>query len=205
MIKANGNKYKDVTEKKKMINNMITKFEEILNIMDLDLSDQQIKDTPERIAKSWINDYFCGCYNEEPKITVFDNENKIDSMVFVGPIDIKSTCSHHFAPFSGRCFVSYVPNDDIIGISKFSRIIKFFMRRPQIQEELTQQIADYIQEKLKPKGVAVYMSASHSCMRARGVEESNSWMDTSDTRGCFRDEPETRKEFFDMINMRRGG
>ena len=199
-MKANENCYLALDEKQKIIDQLTTKFYDILKIMKFDVdTDQQIIDTPKRIAKSWVNDLFTGCYDEEPKITVFDNDENIDSMIFLGPIDLKSMCGHHFIPFNGKCYCAYIPNNKICGISKLARIANWFMRRPQIQEELTKQIADYIEQKLSPKGVAVFIEAQHLCMISRGVEQSNSWMKTSELRGCFKEEPETRKEFFDMI------
>lgn len=201
-MKANSNILVTKELKEDMIYTLSEKFKEIFKIMQFDVdTDQQIIDTPERVAKCWINDFFKGCYDEQPKVTVFDNTENIDSMVFVGPIDIKSTCSHHFVPFIGSAYISYIPNEKICGISKLARITEWFMRRPQIQEELTKQIADFIQETLNPKGVAVYIKAQHMCMTMRGVEQSNSWMKTSELRGCFKDEHETRKEFFDMIKL----
>ena len=199
-MNANDNIYLSLEDKEKIIEQLTHKFYDILKIMKFDVdTDQQIIDTPKRIAKSWMNDLFCGCYTAKPKITVFNNEEKIDSMVFLGPIDIKSMCGHHFIPFTGSAYIAYIPNDKICGISKLARITNWFMRRPQIQEGLTKQITDYIEQTLNPKGVAVYIEAQHLCMISRGVEQSNSWMKTSELRGCFKTEPETRKEFFDMI------
>lgn len=201
-MKANSNFIATKELKEDMIYTLTQQFKQIFQTMQFDVeSDQQIIDTPQRIAKCWVNDFFKGCYEEQPKITVFDNTENIDSMVFVGPIDIKSTCSHHFVPFVGQGFISYIPNKKICGISKLARITEWFMRRPQIQEELTKQIADFIQETLDPKGVAVYIKAQHMCMTMRGVEQSNSWMKTSELRGCFKEEHEARKEFFDMIKL----
>ena len=200
-MKANDNKVLTEKQKNKMIKKLEKHFVNILKDMQYDIeNDQQIQDTPHRIAKMWVNDLFSGNYNEQPKITVFDNVNDIDDMVFLGPISIKSTCSHHFIPFLGEAYVSYIPDKKIIGISKLARIVRWFMRRPQIQEELVKQIADYIQEFLNPKGVVVYIKAQHLCMVARGVEENNSWMKSSAVRGVFRDSQAARKEFFDMVN-----
>lgn len=199
-MKANSNQILQPHEKEKIISELTSKFYDILKIMKFDVdTDQQIIDTPKRIAKSWVNDLFKGCYTKQPNLTVFDNDNDIDSMVFVGPVDIKSTCGHHFIPFTGVAYIAYIPNKKICGISKLARITDWFMRRPQIQEELTKQIADFIEENLLPKGVAVFIKAQHMCMTMRGVEQSNSWMKTSDLRGCFLNEPETRQEFFNMV------
>lgn len=199
-MKANSNQILQIHEKEKIISELTSKFYDILKIMKFDVdTDQQIIDTPKRIAKSWVNDLFKGCYTKQPNLTVFDNDNDIDSMVFVGPVDIKSTCSHHFIPFSGSAYIAYIPNKKICGISKLARIADWFMRRPQIQEELTKQIADFIEENLSPKGVAVFIKAQHMCMTMRGIEQSNSWMKTSDLRGVFKSNNETRQEFFNMV------
>jgi len=176
------------------------KFKDILKIIGYDIeNDIQIKDTPRRIAKMWIKELFKGNFEKEPNITIFDNTKNYNEMVFLGPIQIKSVCSHHFIPFIGECYIAYLPDKKIVGISKLARITKWFMRRPQIQEELTKQISDYLEEKLEPLGVAVYISAQHLCMTARGVEEYNSKMKTSALKGAFLNNDSCKKEFFDMI------
>jgi GTP cyclohydrolase I len=200
MIPSNGNKVINNVSRSNMIRMVSEKFKEILDIMSFDLEDQQIKDTPNRWAKMMINELLSGCYTEEPKMTVFKNTKKYDEIIFLGPIQIKSLCSHHVVPFRGKAYLAYIPGDYVCGISKLSRIVNWFMRRPQIQEELTKQIADYMEDKLKPKGCAVYIEAQHECMIIRGVEESDSWMKTSDMRGGFKKKSSTRKEFFDMVN-----
>ena len=200
-MKSNGNTVLTEKEKEIMIDKLTKNFKEMFDIMQFEVdNDQQINDSPNRIAKMWVNELLSGCYTEQPKITVFENDSDIDSIVFVGPIDLKSTCSHHGVQFTGSLYCAYVADKSIIGISKFARITDWFMRRFQIQEELTKQIADYIEEKLQPKGVAVYIRAQHGCMINRGVEQSNSWMKTSEMRGCFRDVDSTRAEFFSMVN-----
>jgi len=198
MIESNGNNIVDNVEKDHMIDTISKKFREILEVLTFNLEDQQIEGTPNRWAKMMVNELLTGCYDEEPHITVFKNTKKYDEMVFLGPIEIKSLCSHHFIPFRGNAYVAYIPEDYVCGISKLSRVVSWFMRRPQIQEELTKQIADYIEEKINPKGCAVYIEAQHECMILRGVEENNSWMKTSDLRGRFRNS-DTRQEFFSML------
>jgi len=200
MIKANGNIVLEDSEKILMIEKLTSHFKDILKDMKYDLDDQQIKETPKRIAKMWVNELFKGNYEKAPELTVFENTEKINDIVFLGPISVKSTCSHHFIPFIGNCFIAYIPNEKIVGISKLARIVKWFMRRPQIQEELVKQIADYIERKLNPKGVAVYIEAQHLCMTVRGVEECDSKMKSSAIRGAF-NEDACRKEFFDMIKL----
>ena len=199
-IKANGNIVLSQSEKDVMIEQLSVKYKEILEIMKFDTEgDQQIQDTPHRISKMYVNELFSGCYTAEPKITVFDNDEGIDDMVFLGPISVKSTCSHHIIPFTGNAYIAYIPDKKLVGISKLARVVKWFMRRPQIQEELVKQIADYIIDKLKPKGVAVYMEAQHLCMISRGVEEYDSWMKSAAVRGLFKEESSLKQEFMSMI------
>ena len=187
-------------QKNDMIEKAAVKIKEFLEILKFDVdTDQQLQGTPRRVAKMYVNELFRGCYEAEPSMTVFDNTKEYDEMVFLGPISIKSTCSHHIIPFLGSLYVAYIPNKKVVGISKLARIAKWFMRRPQIQEELTKQIADYIEAKLSPKGVAVYIEAQHLCMVARGVEETNSFMKTSELKGAFKENATTRDEFFSMI------
>lgn len=200
MIYSNQNEVKSDIEKKNMIQKLSKSFRKIFEIMNYDLNDQQIKDTPTRIAKMWINELFKGNYDQEPKITVFDNTSNYDEMIYLGNIQINSTCSHHFVPFIGSAYIAYIPDKKIVGISKFVRIVHWFMRRPQIQEELTKQIADYIEKKLSPLGCAVYIKAKHLCMSIRGVEEYNSNMITSDLRGVFKKEA-VKHEFFSMVKI----
>jgi GTP cyclohydrolase I len=197
-MKSNGNIILTDKNRADMLYGLESKFTEILEIMGFDLSDQHIVGTPKRLSKMWVNELFSGSYSAEPEITTFENVNNIDDMVFLGNINIKSTCSHHFIPFIGKCFIAYIPDQKLVGISKLARIVRWFMRRPQIQEELVKQIADHIENILQPKGVAVYIEAQHLCMTVRGVEEYDSVMKSSAIRGTF-NESACRKEFFDMI------
>lgn len=201
-ILANGNIILSSEEKLEMIKNVSELYHKILEEFKFDVdNDQQIKDTPKRWAKMMVNELLQGCFTEAPKITVFDNTENYDQMIFLGPIELKSLCSHHFKSFIGSAYVAYVPDKKIVGISKLARIVKWYMRRPQIQEELTKQIANHIQEILQPKGCAVYIEASHLCMIARGVEEKqNATMKTSELKGCFKD-LDARTEFFNMISL----
>jgi GTP cyclohydrolase I len=200
MLISNESQVITENEKRKIIEKASKKYKEFLEILKFDVeNDQQLQGTPDRVARMYVNELFSGCYESEPKLTVFENTKEYDEMVFLGPISIKSTCSHHIIPFLGEAFIAYIPGKKVVGISKLARIVKWFMRRPQIQEELTKQIADYIQKTLEPKGVAVYVKAQHLCMIARGVEETNSFMKTSSMQGSFIDNPATRAEFFDMV------
>ncbi|MDP6532542.1 MAG: GTP cyclohydrolase I FolE [Candidatus Marinimicrobia bacterium] len=160
-----------------------------------------LKNTPERVAKSW--DYFSSGYriNIEDIVNGAIFEEDISEVVVVRDIEFFSICEHHLIPFFGRCHVGYLPDGKIIGLSKIPRIVDAFSQRLQIQERLTHQIADTINEVLNPVGVAVVMEGRHLCMQMRGVEKQNSFATSSAMLGQFRDSPETRAEFLSIIGM----
>jgi GTP cyclohydrolase IA len=199
-ISANGNIVLSIEDKEYKKSAIEANLKNIFEIMGFDSLDQNLKDTPRRISKMWIDEIFSGCFDAEPQITVFENEKDYDEMVVLGPINLISTCSHHFQPFSGECYIGYIPDKKIVGLSKLARITHWFMKRPQIQEELTSQIANYIQKKLNPKGVGVVIRAKHYCMVGRGVRENNSIMTTSKLIGVFREKQEARNEFLSFVN-----
>lgn len=163
-------------------------------------NDHNTDGTAGRMAKMFIRETCAGRYNAPPKITTFPNAAKLDEMLISGPISIRSLCSHHFCPILGRAWIGMVPGERVAGLSKFNRIVDWFANRPQIQEELVVQIADYLEAQLKPKGLAVVIEASHTCMTWRGVRESNeAVMTTNVMRGVFKDHATTRAEFFSML------
>lgn len=164
-------------------------------------TDPNMKDTPKRVAKMFVREIGKGAYDAPPKITVFENVDKYSGMVFSGNINVKSFCSHHIMPFFGKAHVAYIPdpNGKICGLSKLNRIVDFFSRRPQVQENLTQQIADYLDQLLPGNlGVAVYIEASHTCVSMRGVNQ-NSNMKTAVLTGAFKENADTRSEFYDFV------
>ena len=154
--------------------------------------------TPERVAKSYKKLF--GGYNEDPKklIKVFDNEG-YDEMIIAKDIDFYSTCEHHMLPFFGKAYIGYIPDDKIIGLSKLPRLVEIFSRRMQNQERLTKQIADTLNDMLKPRGVGVVIKAEHLCMKARGVEKQNCMISTSSFTGLFIKNLNTRAEFLNLI------
>ena len=159
--------------------------------------------TPHRVAKSWMT--FAQGYKQTPEEVVGDavfNE-KCDEIVVVKDIDFFSLCEHHLLPFKGVAHVGYLPKEKIIGLSKIPRIVDIYARRLQVQERLTQQVADALQDVLSPKGVAVVIEAEHLCMQMRGVEKQSSFMITSAVRGAFRENNKTREEFLSIIGKRR--
>jgi GTP cyclohydrolase I len=147
----------------------------------------------------YIKEVFAGRYQPMPKITEFPNAKHLDEIYTLGPITIRSACSHHLVHITGRAWIGVLPSDNVIGISKFVRLTNWIMARPQIQEESTVQLADIIEEMIKPKGLAVVVEATHQCMTWRGVRESETKMTTSVMRGVFLNKPECRAEFFRLI------
>lgn len=169
-------------DKEKIVEKIAEKYEEIIKILELEkrgISKEHIKETPYRIAKMLVYELFDGVYSDPPKITTFPYEDDAIIPVTLSKIRIKSTCSHHFVPFSGYAAIQYLPDKEIIGISKLARIANYFSRRPQVQEELTSQIGNYIFEKIKPKYVAVVISAKHLCISHRGANEPDTTMTTT--------------------------
>lgn len=177
-------------------------LEEILENLDIDTkSDHNTKDTAKRIAKMWIYEKFVGRYQNAPKITVFPNIKKLSQLMTIGPIKVKSTCSHHFVDFIGKCWIGILPGDKLIGLSKYARIVDWFARRPQIQEELTSQITSWIEENIKPFGVAVVIEAQHFCCCTRGIEDEHMKFLTAEIRGVFRRNKSLKSEFYQQINL----
>ena len=186
-----------VMNKEQRIAALKENFEETLDIMGIDRNTKHFTDTPARMARMYINELFCGLYDEAPKFTVFEDSSK--DMVFLGNIDVFSTCGHHFKAFIGKAHIGYIPNGNLVGISKLARITDWFARRPQVQEDLTSEIADYLMQELKPQGVGVDISCVHNCIRTRGAKQSESEMFTTALRGCFLDDASIKAEFNSKI------
>jgi len=171
----------------------------VLEAIGEDVNRDGLKKTPLRVAKSF--EYICSGYFQDPKEilneALFDSTN--NEMVIVRNIEFYSMCEHHILPFFGRVSVAYIPDKKVVGLSKIPRMVNIFARRLQIQEQLTEQIADIIMEVVKPKGVGVVIHARHMCMEMRGVETKHSYTSTSALRGMFLKE-KTREEFFNIIN-----
>jgi GTP cyclohydrolase I len=171
-------------------------FAEIMEILGLDLTDDSLKDTPLRIARMYVDEIFGGLnYLNFPKLTVIKNKMMVDEMVKVRKINISSTCEHHFVRIDGFATVAYIPSDWVIGLSKINRIVRFFAQRPQVQERLTEQVLLALQTLLGTKDVAVSITATHHCVKARGVMDGNSETSTTALGGAFKADPDTRKEF----------
>jgi GTP cyclohydrolase I len=177
---------------------------ELLKELGEDVQREGLDRTPERVAKALR--YFTSGYEKDVKDILNDAmfAEDYDEMVVVKDIDFFSMCEHHLLPFVGKCHVAYMPGRRIVGLSKIPRLVEMFSRRLQVQERLTNQIANTLNETLHPRGVAVVMEAVHLCMMMRGVEKQNSKAITSAMLGAFRDRPETRAEFMELIKSSRG-
>ena len=174
----------------------------LLSFVGEDANRPGLLDTPKRVVKAY-EDWFSG-YNDNPKEVLsktFDELEGYDEIIMLRDIRIESHCEHHIAPFIGSAHVAYLPNKRVVGISKLARITRIYMKRMQIQEKLTAQIANCIQDVLKPKGVAVVVEAQHQCMTTRGIGTPGISMVTSQLLGKFRTDSSTRREFYNMINQ----
>jgi GTP cyclohydrolase IA len=187
---------KNSLDDEQKVEQIAQKFAEIMTLLGLDLSNDSLRETPRRVAKMYVKEIFRGLNDQNfPKITVIENEMAYDQMVVVKDVAIISMCEHHFVTIDGRATIAYIPNKRVIGLSKINRIAEFFARRPQVQERLTKQIGDCLQYVLDTKDIAVHINARHYCVISRGVEDINSSTTTSDLRGVFKTNSDTRKEF----------
>ena len=200
---ANGNHPLTEQEKENMIQEAAKHYGNYMTALGFDWKeDPNSSDTPMRVAKAFVNDLASGVYNEPPKITAFENVNNYDGKVFQGNIKLHSFCSHHHLPFIGNAHVAYIPTADgmVIGLSKLNRIVEFYARRPQVQENLTMQIHDHINKVCEGNiGVAVMIEANHMCACVRGVKH-NATMKTAKLSGAFMEnDNDAREEFYDFI------
>ena len=177
------------------------KFQEVLKSLVIDIEkDWNTKDTARRVAKMYITEIFSGRYRPVPKTTAFPNVSSYDQLYVTGPITIRSTCAHHLANISGKCYIGVYPGNNVIGLSKFNRLADWIASRPTIQEEMTMQIADLVEQETEAQGVAVLIQAEHGCMTTRGVKEHESAMTTSVMRGVFQNDSSLKQEFFNIIS-----
>ena len=182
------------------------KMQTVLDSLVIDTAnDHNTRNTARRIAKMYVNEVFRGRYVEQPPVTEFPNAARLNELMIVGPITVRSACSHHFCPVIGKIWVGVMPNEytNVIGLSKYARLVDWVMGRPQIQEEAIVQLADLIMEKTRPDGLAVVMEASHFCMSWRGVREMDSKMVNSIMRGAFLTDASLRREFLSLIPGRQ--
>lgn len=170
----------------------------IIDALGLDHDDPNLAETHVRVAKMYLEMFNGLRSGAEPRITTFPNDEGYEHMVMERDIPFYSMCSHHFVPFYGHAHIAYVPGDQIIGLSKFSRILEFYAKRPQLQERLTEQVVEFLVDKLAPKGAMVVIEARHLCVEMRGVRKSGALTVTSALRGLFHKKP-LREEFLDLL------
>jgi GTP cyclohydrolase I len=177
------------------------KFRDIMTILGLDLNDDSLKGTPHRVAKMYVKEIFSGLNPaNQPKIALFENKYQYNEMLVEKDITFFSNCEHHFVPIMGKAHVAYISNGKVIGLSKINRIVQYFSKRPQVQERLTIQIANYLKEALQTEDVAVVIDASHLCVSSRGIQDITSSTVTSSYHGKFK-EDQTRNEFLKYVEI----
>ena len=203
---CNDNIAKFITDEERasLVDEVTEKMEAVLRSLVIDTEhDHNTNGTARRVAKMYVNETYGGRYVAAPKITSFPNVGYQD-LYTAGPISIRSTCAHHFQNIVGRCWVGIFPEDKVIGLSKFNRIVHWIAERPQIQEEMTTQIADELVRYAETENVAVVLKAEHHCMTHRGVKEHESDMTTAIMRGKFRGEPHLKDEFYKLMLSMKG-
>ena len=189
-------------ELEKLLDEVEGKMKHVLDSMVIDTeNDHNTGDTARRVAKMYVNEVFRGRYVKAPPLTEFPNVGHLNELMIVGPITVRSACSHHFCPVIGQVWIGIMPNEhtNVIGLSKYARLAEWIMGRPKIQEEAVVQLADMIQERTQPDGLAIVMEASHFCMSWRGVKDMDSKMINSVMRGVFLKDPNLRREFLSLI------
>ena len=182
------------------------KFKGVLESLVIDTeTDHNTHDTARRVAKMYVTEVFRGRYMEPPTVTEFPNAEALNELMIVGPITVRSACSHHFCPIMGRLWIGLMPNEhsNLIGLSKYARLAEWIMSRPQIQEEAIAQMANVLMDKVRPDGLAIVMEADHFCMHWRGVKDSETKMINSVMRGSFLKDHTLRSEFLSLLNQRK--
>ena len=170
-------------------------------VIDTD-NDHNTQDTARRVAKMYVREVFGGRYVPEPRVTEFPNVSRLSELMIVGPVTVRSACSHHLCPIIGRIWVGVMPNEGsaLIGLSKYARLVEWMMNRPQIQEEAIARLADLLEDKMQPDGLALVMEADHYCMQWRGVKDMDSKMTNSVMRGAFLRNSSLRREFLALMS-----
>jgi GTP cyclohydrolase I len=182
-----------------------SKFKGVLESLVIDIeSDHNTQDTARRVAKMYLTEVFLGRYKGPPTVTEFPNAESLNELMIVGPIKVRSACSHHFCPIMGKLWIGIMPNEhsNLIGLSKYARLAEWIMSRPQIQEEAITQMAEVLMNKVRPDGLAVVMEADHFCMHWRGVKDDETMMINSVMRGSFLKDRNLRSEFLALLNSR---
>ena len=188
-----------------LLDEVTGKMEGVLESLVIDTAtDHNTQDTARRVAKMYLTEVFRGRYVAPPPVTEFPNAECLNELMIVGPITVRSACSHHFCPILGRLWIGLMPNEhsNLIGLSKYARLVEWIMSRPQIQEEAIVQVAELLMNKVTPDGLAVVMEADHFCLNWRGVKDSGAKMINSVMRGSFLKDAALRREFLSLINMK---
>jgi GTP cyclohydrolase I len=188
-----------------LVDEVAQKMQGVLESLVIDTqSDHNTKNTSQRVAKMFVREVFNGRYVEQPSLTKFPNVSRLNELMIIGPITVRSACSHHLCPIMGRVWIGVLPSKEsaLIGLSKYSRLTEWVMCRPQIQEEAVVELADMLEKKIKPTGVAIVMEADHFCMQWRGVKDRDSKMINSVMRGAFLKDPNLRREFLSLLEKR---
>jgi GTP cyclohydrolase IA len=192
-------------EMDELLEEVTSKMQSVLDGLVIDLeNDHNTRDTARRVAKMYLLEVFGGRYRSAPPVTEFPNVTSLNELMIVGPLTVRSACSHHLCPIMGRMWIGVMPNQhsNLIGISKYARLADWIMNRPQIQEEAISDMAELLMTKVKPDGLAVVMEADHFCMRWRGVKENSARMTNSVMRGSFLKNEALRREFLTFIGRR---
>jgi len=192
-------------ELEELTREVASKMAGVLESLVIDVqNDHNTQETARRVAKMYVNEVFRGRYVSVPKVTEFPNASHLNELMIMGPITVRSACSHHLCPIMGRLWIGVMPNkqSNLIGLSKYSRLVEWIMTRPQIQEEAVLQLADILEKCVNPDGVAVVMEADHFCMHWRGVKDNASKMTNSVMRGVFLDNGALRREFLSLISLK---
>ncbi|MBU6260919.1 MAG: GTP cyclohydrolase I [Burkholderiales bacterium] len=182
------------------------KMQALLEALVIDTeSDHNTNETAKRVAKMYIEEVFRGRFHEMPAVTEFPNVERLNELMIVGPIAVRSACSHHICPIFGKVWIGILPNEhsNLIGLSKYARIADWIMSRPQIQEEAVIMLANELQERVRPDGLAIVMEADHFCMHWRGVKDSESAMTNSVMRGAFLKDASLRREFLSLLTRKK--
>ncbi len=180
-------------------------LQKVLQALVIDThSDHNTRETAQRVAKMFIDEVFNGRYVPMPVVTEFPNASRLNELMIVGPITVRSACSHHLCPILGRVWIGILPNEhsNLIGLSKYARVCDWVMSRPQIQEEAVVMLADALQERVKPDGLGIVMEADHFCMHWRGVKDNDTAMTNSMMRGAFLKDPNLRREFLSLLSKK---
>ncbi|MGE5451254.1 MAG: GTP cyclohydrolase I [Acidobacteriota bacterium] len=194
-------------ELEQLLDEVEAKMQGVLSSLVIDTdSDHNTQDTARRVAKMYIQEIYKGRFQTAPDVTEFPNVERLNELMIVGPITVRSACSHHLCPIMGKVWIGVMPNEhsNLIGLSKYARLIDWIMSRPQIQEEAVTQVADLLQSRMNPDGLAVVMDANHFCMQWRGVKDMDSRMINSVMRGSFLKDPNLRREFLSLVQTRKG-